>query len=109
MKKKGPEAVIQDKIVAYLKVRDWYPVVTHGNIYQSGLPDLFICHFRHGHRWVEVKNPENYRFTGAQLEVFPKLCANGSGVWILTAPTEEEYAKLFKPYNWYMYLLGAGY
>jgi len=55
---------------------------------------------------VEIKLPEGKgsKFTSAQLEDFPKICANGSGVWILTAPTEDEYAKLFKKFNWYVYL-----
>jgi hypothetical protein len=77
---------------------------THGNIYQFGFPDLFATHRKFGARWIEVKNPLSYAFTPAQLEVFPKFVAFGTGVWILVAATEYEYKKLFQPCNWYEYL-----
>lgn len=104
--KKGPEAIIQDKLHDFLTLRGWYCLHTHGSMYQSGLPDMFITSSRYGARWVEVKLPEmkGSVFTPAQVETFPKLCANGSGVWVLTADSEFEYGKLFKPYNWYHYL-----
>lgn len=100
---KGPEAIIQKDIIAYLKNLDWYIRVTHGNAFQSGLPDLFCCHYIYGHRWIDVKNPKSYNITPAQMEVWPKLCANGSGVWILIAATKLEYDKLFRPANWWSY------
>jgi hypothetical protein len=103
--KKGPEAKLQFDIVNYLRMREWFVIQTHGNLYQSGLPDLFACHSKFGQRWIEVKNPLHFRFTAAQLDVFPKLCANGSGVWVLVAATDAEYMKLFKMYNWSLYLL----
>ena len=78
-------------------------MVTHGNMYQQGFPDLFACNSRYGHRWIEVKNPKAYKFTPAQVHSFPKMCANGSGVWVLVAATEEEYMKLFEPFNWWQY------
>ncbi len=104
--KKGPEAKVQNAIIDYLRVRGWLVMATHGNMYQSGFPDLFCCHNRYGQRWVEVKLPnmKGSKFTPAQLEDFPKICANGSGVWILTGGNETEYAKLFKGSNWYQYL-----
>lgn len=102
--KRGPEALIQDKIIKALTIRGWYVRETHGNIYQNGFPDLFCCHSKYGHRWVEVKNAKHYVFTPAQVEVFPKLCANGSGVWILVSDIESELDKLHKPFNWYLYL-----
>jgi len=98
------EADIQEKIVKFLKVRDWYVVIVHGNMHTFGMPDLFCCHSKYGIRLVEIKKRENYSFTGAQLEKFPKLCANGAGVWILCDATEEEYQKLFKAPNWWHYL-----
>jgi len=100
---KGPEAKIQIEIIKYLRNLEWYVLVTHGNAYQVGLPDLFCCHYTYGHRWIDVKNPSNYKFTPAQMETWPKLCANGSGVWILTAANEREYSKLFCPANWWTY------
>jgi hypothetical protein len=80
--------------------------VIHGDANNMGWPDLYITHKRYGGRWVECKLPEmrGSKFTAAQLEWFPKMSANGTGIWILTAATETEYEKLFKPQNWYHYL-----
>ena len=102
--KEGPEAIIQAAIILFLNQRGWFVKETHGNMFQSGFPDLFCTHQRYGIRWVEVKNPEKYVFTPAQLIDFPLLCMNGSPIWILTAASEEEYKKLFLPYNWHFYL-----
>ena len=102
--KKGPEYYIQQKIIAKLRMLGWFVKSTHGNMFQSGFPDLFCCHTRYGQRWVEVKNPEAYSFTPAQLEDFPKFCANGSGIWVLTSDSDVEINKLFKSPNWIFYL-----
>lgn len=104
MAKLREEADIQDALITLLTLRGWLCKPTHGNMYQSGFPDVFTSHVRFGHRWVEVKKPKGYSFTPAQIEWFPQLCAAGSGVWVLTAATEHEYLKLFKPFNWHMYL-----
>lgn len=106
--KKGPEAKIQQELRDMLAVKGWYVMVTVGNAYMSGFPDLFACHSVYGQRWIEVKKPKfkGSKFTPAQLECFPKICANGSGVWILTGATEREYDKLFKRPNWWQYLAG---
>lgn len=103
-RKDGPESIIQSNIKKMLMLKGWFVLETHGNMYQWGFPDIFTTHSRYGQRWVEVKNPKHYSFTPAQIEIFPKLVANGSGVWILVADSEEEYQKLFKPPNWYWYL-----
>lgn len=103
--KRGPEAIIQAEIIAFLRAKEWYVRETHGNVYQNGFPDLFCCHRKYGHKWVEVKNPEAFSFTAAQLSEFPLLCANGSGVWILVAATESEYNKLFTECNWLFYFM----
>ena len=104
--KKNPEAKIQESIVKMLKLYGWYTMETHGNMFQSGFPDIFACHSKYGQRWIEVKLPDmkGSKFTAAQLEHFPKLCANGSGVWILTGDTDHEYKKLFAKFNWYHYI-----
>ena len=99
-----PEAQLQLDIIKMLRNYEWYVKPTHGNAYQSGFPDLFCSHTLYGHRWVEVKVTPYYKFTQAQLETFPKLCAHGSGVWILVAATRLEYDKLFKKPNWHVYL-----
>lgn len=105
-KKKNPEAIIQDAIIEMLELKGWFVKVTHGNMYQSGFPDLFACHSLYGQRWIEVKKPgfKGSKFTKAQLEDFPLLCANGSNVWILTGDSDEEYEKLFTECNWWQYL-----
>jgi len=101
---KKPESILQDKIVAMLKTHDWYARETHGNMYQSGFPDIFACHARYGIRWIEVKMSTGYKFTPAQLDVFPHFAAKGVGIWILTAATEVQYKLLFGPSNWHMFL-----
>jgi hypothetical protein len=104
-KKRGkPEDEIKEAIVHFLTCRGWFCKVTHGNMYQSGFPDVYACHPRYGSRWIEVKNPGKYAFTQQQLEDFPKFVAHGVGIWVLVAATEDEYQKLFKPCNWWHYL-----
>jgi len=103
-RKGGPEGKIQEEIICMLRTKEWFVKPTHGNMYQSGVPDLFACHRRYGQRWIEVKNPKSYSFTPGQLEDFPLFSANGSGIWILVEASEREYDKLFKPPNWHTYL-----
>ena len=104
-KKGNPEKIIQEAIEFMLRGKGWYVKRTHGNAAVSGFPDDFACHSMYGQRWVEVKLPnmKGSQYTPAQLQDFPKFCANGSGIWVLTAANEEEYQKLFKPYNWWKY------
>jgi hypothetical protein len=104
--KRGPEGIIQDALRNLLVLRGWWVKRIIGMELQSGLPDLYIAKRNYGTRWVEVKLPhmEGSRFTPAQLETFPRMTAEGVGIWILTAANEEEYNKLFKPPNWYQYL-----
>jgi hypothetical protein len=107
-RRKGrPEDKIRDAIRDFLEQKKWYVKIMHGSMYQSGFPDLFTCHARYGIRLIEVKLPDmkGSHFTAAQMEEFPKLSLNGAGIWILTAATEHEYEKLFKPYNWSVYML----
>ena len=102
--RKGPEAGIQQRVVEMLLIKGWFVLETHGNMYQSGFPDLFATHSSYRQRWIEIKNPTKYEFTPAQLETFPKLVAHGAGVWILVDDTEHEYMKLFTRCNWFTYL-----
>lgn len=105
--KRGPEDIIQEDIIKMLTLKGWYTMETHGNMFQSGFPDIFACHSKYRQRWIEVKKPSGSRLEQSQLECFPKMCANGSGVWILTAATEHEYEKLFKECNWWHFLLNS--
>lgn len=101
--KKGPEAKIQEDLLRFLTFRGWYCRETHGNMYMNGFPDVYITHHSYGTRWVEVKNPKSYSFTAAQIREFPLLSAHGTGIWILTEASENEYKKLWQPPNWYIY------
>jgi hypothetical protein len=103
----GPEAKIQTDIIKALRGGEWLVIVTHGNEFQKGLPDLWCAHLQYGVRWVEVKNIEKYRFTAAQLETFPAMQSKGVGVWVLGSDKPEELQKLFGPPNWWHYLDGA--
>lgn len=103
LKGKPPERIIQDALLDFLRIKQWHVMETHGNLYQKGFPDLYCIHSKHRQRWIEVKNPLNYSFTPAQLDNFP-IINRVAGIWILVAATEEEYAKLFGPPNWWKYL-----
>lgn len=106
---KGPEYYIQQAIIKYLEARGWHVLVTHGNMYQQGLPDLLACHKDFGHRWIEVKNLDAFSFTPAQRRWFPLMDkgAQPMKIWILVAATEDEYRKLFQEPNWYIYMYGT--
>ncbi len=103
---KGPEAIIQEALIKYLRERGWFVNPTHGNMYQQGFPDLYAIKRRYGQRWIEVKNPLKFKFTPAQWETFPRMLAEGVGIWILTAATEIEYQKLFQKQNLWKYMGG---
>ncbi len=103
---RGPEAIIQDALIKYLRERGWFVKPTHGNMYQHGLPDLYVAKRRYGSRWIEVKYIPHLKFTPAQWEDFPRMIAEGIGIWVLTAATEKEYQKLFDKPNLWVYMGG---
>lgn len=109
--REDPERQLGIKFDKFMEDRDWTVLTTHGNAYQSGLPDRYCCHYKYGTRWVELKIWKNYRFTPAQLIIFPKLTKQKVGIWVISnvAPLEEEYKKLFKPPNWHQYLTKGKY
>jgi hypothetical protein len=98
------ELEIQAEIKVFLEKRDWLVLPTHGNAFQSGFPDFYITHPKFKARWLEIKKLPNYRFTKAQLDVFPKISNHGAGIWIMNDSTKNEYLKLFNPPNWHHYL-----
>lgn len=103
-----PETKIQRALIQFLELRGWLVKATHGSAASLGWPDLFATHAEHGARWIEVKKPERRgqdMFEHSQWEFFSKLCAHGSGVWVITAATETEYRKLFKSQNYTEYML----
>jgi hypothetical protein len=101
--KMGPEAIIQRDFIEYLTLRGWHVERMIGNALQMGIPDIYIMHFQHGKRWVDLKNPIDYEFTKAQRIKWPIWEKNGTGIWIITGATDEEYAKLWRPPNWREY------
>jgi hypothetical protein len=103
----GPESKIQTAIIEKLRGAEWIVIVTHGNEFQKGLPDLYCAHRQYGTRWLEVKNTENYRFTEAQMKTFPLLQSAGVGIWVLQSAEPAELQKLFGPPNWWHYLPGV--
>jgi len=99
----GPEWYIQRDVIAMLDARGWLVEHTHGNLYQTGFPDLFIAHTKWGQRWVDCKQPKRYTFTKAQKVKWPCWELKGVGIWIMTAATQEQYDVLFAPPNWRNY------
>ena len=99
------EYITQKRVIAMLEEKGWFVKVTNGNMYQTGFPDLYATHVDYGGRWIEIKRKKQYKFQPSQLRDFPKLCANGTGVWILVDATEREYKKLFDKPNWWTYLI----
>jgi len=101
--REGPEHKIQRALIEFLQGRGWLVEHTHGNLYQTGFPDLFCHHPKWGDRWIDCKQPKNYTFTKAHRLKWPVWDSYGVGIWILTAATQEEYDKLFAPPNWRQY------
>ncbi len=100
----GPEWFIQRDLIQFLKCREWHVERVIGNALQMGLPDLYVAHKRWGTRWIDCKRSDSkYSFTKAQKRKWPILDAFGVGIWILTAATQAEYDKLFKPANWRLF------
>src|SRR5690242_9889197 len=91
----GPEWYIQQDLMAFLRAREWLVERTHGNLYQTGFPDLYVAHLKWGQRWIDCKQPKKYKFTRDQKRKWPLWDQMGIGIWILTAATQEEYDKLF--------------
>jgi len=50
---------------------------------------------------VDLKNPDAYDFTMAQIQKWPIWEAHGTGIWIITC--NEDYHKLWEPPNWRQY------
>ena len=90
----GPEWYIQRDVIRFLTARGWNVEHTHGNLYQTGFPDLYVAHKKWGTRWIDCKQPKRYSFTRDQKRKWPVWEAYGIGIWILTAATQEEYDKL---------------
>lgn len=100
-RRNNEETRIRDKeIRPLLTGLGWLVEVTHGNKFMKGFPDLYLSHHKHGIRWVDVKVEGKYEFTAAQRLKWPLWHQHGSGVWIMTAGTHEQYKRLWEPPNW---------
>lgn len=104
----GPEAKLQEQIVALLRARLWVVKETHGNIYQFGFPDIFATHKMYGARWIEVKLPSGSKLTKAQMKDFPEIHENGSPIYFMTAASEHAYQRLFKPSDFWTVFVALG-
>lgn len=96
-----PETKIRDAIRAMLQGRGFLVEIMHGNLYQSGIPDLYVHHPEHGARWIDAKVEGRYSFTKAQKRKWPEWHFRYKiGIWILTGASQEQYDRLFRAPNW---------
>lgn len=102
-KRHDKEKRILDKIRLMLQNLEWLVEITHGSKYMSGFPDLYLSHRKFGIRWVDVKVEDNYEYTAAQRKKWPIWHKHGSGIWIMTDATQEQYERLFQEPNWHFY------
>ena len=98
--KQETDIQIRTKIVKYLMLRGWHVERLLSNAYHDGIPVLFCHHIRYGFRWVETKRPDNYTLTRLQWQKFSAWDKERIPIYILTAPTQEQYDLLFGPPNW---------
>jgi len=99
----GPERDLQNRVVEQLQQDGWFVLETHGSLFQHGFPDVYACKRGEGQRWIELKIEGGYRFTGAQLETFPRLMAEGVSIWVATDKTNIFDIIHNKP-NWTEYV-----
>ncbi len=97
--RKSTESKIQSRLMRFLENRGWIVERMHGNMYQSGIPDLYCFKKEYGERWIDVKVEGRYSFTKAQIIKWPEWEKAGIGIWILTNVTQKDYDRLFKPPN----------
>jgi hypothetical protein len=103
-KRKNREQQIRDKeIRPMLKDLGWLVEVTHGNRFMKGFPDLYLMHPEFSSRWVDVKVEGDYEYTEAQRKKWPRWHKHGTGIWIMTGASQDQYERLFKPPNWLDY------
>ena len=103
-KRKQEEKRIGDELIRpSLRDLGWHVEVTHSTHLFKGFPDLYLMHPRMGQRWVDVKVEGDYEFTDAQRDKWPRWYKFGTGVWIMTDWSQDQYEKLFKPCNFMDY------
>lgn len=97
------EAARQQRVIKYLRLRNWQVKETEGTLLSYGWPDLYTAHLQYGPRWIEMKVPGG-KLRETQIEFITDFALVGVGVWVLTDDTIKEYQKLFKPPNWQEFL-----
>lgn len=103
---KGPEWYIQQRIIKYLRDRQWKVKVMAAHKFMWAVPDLLASHRKEGPRFIEVKNPENFSFTDAQTQEFPQWISHGLPIYVLCEANQENYDRLFKESNLWLYMGG---
>lgn len=109
-----PETVkIVTPLKNYLEYRGWMVYKLHGNVYQKGLPDLYITHGTYSARWIECKI-KGHSFTRAQRIVFPKMISHNVPLYLIEGvdfrgiegkeSLQRAYQKLFNEPNLAYYL-----
>lgn len=95
----------------FLIARGWHTENIHGNAFQYGLPDCYICHQQYSPRWIEFKVFDNglIHLTTQQKIKFPLLDSMGVPIFIIAADDlrgrinkhkrERLYKKLFDEPN----------
>lgn len=114
MAKQRESKLIADPFNVFLKSKGWHVENIHGNQYQMGLPDVFICHHSFRPIWVEykVKTPTGaISLTSSQKVKFPLLLSMGVPIYIIASDDlrgvkniskrEQLYKKLFEEPNAY--------
>jgi hypothetical protein len=103
-----PELKIRTAIRIMLESLGWGVWITHGNTYQSGFPDLYVAHPKHGTRWIDAKVEGRYSFTKAQKRLWPLWHYTYKiGLWIITGDDRDQYARLNERPNWLDYWRSA--
>ena len=71
----------------FLISRGWHIENLHGNQYQQGLPDKYICHLNYTPRWIEFKvwNNGSLHLTPAQRKKFPILISLGVPIYVIVS------------------------
>lgn len=90
----------QDKLRNFMHARGWHTEKTHGNMYQSGWPDLLCMHNKFGRKWVECKVPGE-KLRQSQIACFLKWSEFGETIYIMH--DDDDYDILFGKPNWMPY------
>lgn len=103
--------LIANPFKTLLKDKGWHIENIHGNLFQYGLPDCYICHPNFSPCWIEFKVFRNglIHLTDAQKIKFPILHRNNVPVYIIASDDlrgyynkqkrERLYQKLFDTPN----------